>query len=71
MLTHATLYVGNDSGISHLAAVVGARSVVLFGADQLIWRPWAHDVEPLVVSRATADDADIARVMAAITTALG
>jgi hypothetical protein len=71
MLTHATLYVGNDSGISHLAAAVGARSVVLFGADQLIWRPWAHHVEPLVVSRATADDADIARVMAAITTVLG
>jgi len=71
MLTHAALYVGNDSGISHLAAVVGARSVVLFGADQLIWRPWAHHVEPLVVSPATAVDADIARVMAAITSVLG
>jgi heptosyltransferase III len=71
MLTQATLYVGNDSGISHLAAAVGTRSVVLFGVDRLIWRPWAHHVEPLVVSLATADNADITRVMAAITSVLG
>ena len=71
MLTHATVYVGNDSGISHLAAAVGTRSVVLFGVDRLIWRPWAHHVEPLVVSLATADNADITRVMAAITSVLG
>jgi hypothetical protein len=71
MLTHAALYVGNDSGISHLAAAVGARSVVLFGPDQLIWRPWARHVETLVVSPAKADDGDIARVVAAITSVLG
>ena len=71
MLTHAALYVGSDSGISHLAAAVGARSIVLFAADQLIWRPWAHHVEPLVVSPATPDDSDTARVMAAITSVLG
>lgn len=34
-------YVGNDSGISHLAGAVGARGIVLFGpTDPSRWRPW-------------------------------
>jgi ADP-heptose:LPS heptosyltransferase len=33
-------YLGNDSGISHLAGLCGARSVILFGpTDPTIWRP--------------------------------
>ena len=33
-------YVGNDSGVSHLAGLVGARSFVLFGpTSPTIWRP--------------------------------
>jgi hypothetical protein len=33
-------YVGNDSGVSHLAGLCGARSVVLFGpTDPRVWRP--------------------------------
>jgi ADP-heptose:LPS heptosyltransferase len=33
-------YVGNDSGISHLAGLCGARSVVLFGpTSPVVWRP--------------------------------
>ncbi len=40
LLCGARLYVGNDSGVSHLAAAVGARGVVLFGAsDPLTWAP--------------------------------
>jgi hypothetical protein len=70
MLTHAAAYLGNDSGISHLAATVGAPSIVLFGADQLGWRPWAEHVEPLVVSLAAPDDADTARVVTQLTTLL-
>lgn len=36
----AHLYVGNDSGISHLAAAVGATGVALFGpTDPAIWAP--------------------------------
>ena len=70
MLTHATAYLGNDSGISHLAATVGVPSIVLFGADQLGWQPWAEHIDPLVVSLTAADDSDTARVMTQLTTLL-
>jgi lipopolysaccharide heptosyltransferase III len=36
----AATFVGNDSGVSHLAAAAGARGVVLFGpTDPARWRP--------------------------------
>jgi ADP-heptose:LPS heptosyltransferase len=36
----AGAFVGNDSGVSHLAAAAGARGVVLFGpTDSSRWRP--------------------------------
>lgn len=39
-LRHAQAYVGNDSGVSHLAGIVGARGAVLFGpTDPQIWCP--------------------------------
>jgi len=39
-LAHAAYYVGNDSGVSHLAGVAGARGTVLFGpTDPVVWRP--------------------------------
>jgi ADP-heptose:LPS heptosyltransferase len=40
LLSQADLYLGNDSGISHLAGAVGARGVVLFGPTRPHqWRP--------------------------------
>jgi ADP-heptose:LPS heptosyltransferase len=40
LLSRADMYVGNDSGVSHLAGAVGARGVVLFGPTQPHqWRP--------------------------------
>jgi hypothetical protein len=40
LLQRSLVYVGNDSGISHLAALVGTPSVVLFGpTDPSTWRP--------------------------------
>ena len=71
VLSHTAAYLGNDSGISHLAAAVGVRSVVLFAADRLAWRPWAEHVEPLVVSMAAPDASDTARVLAELATLLG
>jgi heptosyltransferase-3 len=39
-LARARLYIGNDSGISHLAAHVGTPSIVLFGpTDPAVWAP--------------------------------
>jgi len=40
VLGRAVLYVGNDSGVSHLASAVGTPGVVLFGpTDPARWRP--------------------------------
>ncbi|MGH9930623.1 MAG: glycosyltransferase family 9 protein [Pyrinomonadaceae bacterium] len=42
LLARARLFVGNDSGIAHIAAAVGAPSVVIFGSSNTAhWRPWA------------------------------
>jgi ADP-heptose:LPS heptosyltransferase len=37
----ARLFVGNDSGIAHIAAAAGAPCVVVFGSSNIAhWRPW-------------------------------
>lgn len=42
LATRARLFVGNDSGIAHMAAAVGCPSVVIFGSSNVThWRPWA------------------------------
>ena len=40
VLADAALFVGNDSGVSHLAAALGVPSLVLFDPRHLDWRPW-------------------------------
>jgi ADP-heptose:LPS heptosyltransferase len=40
LLSHASLYIGNDSGISHLAAALGVLTLALFGpTDPVVWAP--------------------------------
>jgi ADP-heptose:LPS heptosyltransferase len=40
LLSRAELYLGNDSGVSHLAGAMGARGIVLFGpTEPQKWRP--------------------------------
>ena len=47
-LLENSLFVGHDSGISHLAAAAGARCVLLFGpTDPAIWAPLNEDVRVL------------------------
>ncbi len=42
LAARARLFVGNDSGIAHIAAAVGAPSVVVFGSSNVAhWRPWS------------------------------
>jgi hypothetical protein len=44
-LAQARLYIGNDSGITHLAAAAGARVLALFGpTDPAIWAPRGPNV---------------------------
>jgi heptosyltransferase III len=39
----ARLFVGNDSGIAHMAAAVRTPSVVIFGSSNVAhWRPWTQ-----------------------------
>jgi heptosyltransferase-3 len=40
LLRHASLYIGNDSGVSHLAAALGVLTLALFGpTDPAVWAP--------------------------------
>ena len=44
----ATAYLGNDSGISHLAAAIGLSTVALFGPTRAqVWRPLGEHVRIL------------------------
>jgi heptosyltransferase-2/heptosyltransferase-3 len=50
LAARARLFVGNDSGIAHIAAAAGAPCVVVFGSSNVAhWRPWT--VEPNEVVR--------------------
>jgi len=41
LAARARLFVGNDSGIAHIAAAVNAPCVVIFGSSNVAhWRPW-------------------------------
>ena len=42
VLAGAALYLGNDSGVSHLASALGVPSLTLFDVRHLDWRPWWH-----------------------------
>jgi ADP-heptose:LPS heptosyltransferase len=49
LLSHASIYVGNDSGITHLAAALGTPVVALFGpTDPGRWGPRGPAVEILL-----------------------
>jgi predicted lipopolysaccharide heptosyltransferase III len=41
LAARSRLFVGNDSGIAHIASAVGTPSVVVFGSSNIAhWRPW-------------------------------
>ena len=41
LAARSKLFVGNDSGIAHIAAAVGTPAVVIFGSSNIAhWRPW-------------------------------
>jgi heptosyltransferase-3 len=51
LLSRAALYVGTDTAVSHMAAAVGAPSVVLFGPSNPVkWGPWPKDFPPTTQS---------------------
>jgi ADP-heptose:LPS heptosyltransferase len=64
-------FIGHDSGISHLAAAVGAKCILLFGpTDPNIWAPVNDNVQILGAPNRRLSDLEITRVKAALTAAL-
>jgi len=51
-LAGARVYIGNDSGITHLAAAAGAPVIALFGpTDPAVWAPRGEHVRVVATSR--------------------
>lgn len=49
LAARSRLFVGNDSGIAHIAAAVGTPSVVIFGSSNRDhWRPWTDAPNEIV-----------------------
>lgn len=58
----ASVYVGNDSGITHLAAAVGTPVVALFGpTNPTVWGPRGYRVR--IVKRKTLDEICVKQVL--------
>jgi heptosyltransferase-3 len=63
-LARARVYIGNDSGITHLAAAAGTRVVALFGpTDPAVWAPRGPNVR--IVAGAPMEAIEVDRVAAA------
>jgi heptosyltransferase-3 len=44
LLSRAALYVGPDTGVTHMAAALGVPTVALYGpTDAVKWGPWPRD----------------------------
>jgi len=64
VMHHAALWLGNDSGVTHLAAAVGAPTLALFIAPHLAWRPWSPHARVRVVGVDALARADVDAVIA-------
>ena len=66
-----SIFVGHDSGISHLAAAAGAKCILLFGpTDPDIWAPMNENVEVIRAVSEKLSDIGIIEVEAAVAAAL-
>jgi heptosyltransferase III len=64
-LASARVYIGNDSGITHLAAAVGTPVVAIFGpTDPAMWAPRGKKVT--VLSAASSDEISVDAVLQAV-----
>jgi ADP-heptose:LPS heptosyltransferase len=63
-LRSARIYIGNDSGITHLAAAAGAKVVAIFGpSDPDVWAPRGDRVR---VVAGNLDEITADRVLCAV-----
>jgi ADP-heptose:LPS heptosyltransferase len=64
-LQQCRCYLGNDSGITHLAAMLGVPTVAIFGpSDPAVWRPVGPSVE--VIQERALEDVSVDVVMEAV-----
>jgi len=67
VLSDAAAYLGSDSGVSHLAAAVGARGIIRFpAATRDRWLPWSSTARPLALAPEVERPDDVARAVASI-----
>jgi heptosyltransferase-3 len=67
LLSRAGLYIGNDSGVTHLAAAAGAPTVALFGpTDPATWSPVGPRVEVVESEDGTMEGVGVAAVLDSI-----
>jgi heptosyltransferase-2 len=70
LLEH-TIFIGHDSGISHLAAAAGANCILLFGpTDPQIWAPRRENVKIIRPSSGRVADVDVTEVQHALASLL-
>jgi heptosyltransferase-2 len=66
-LQRCRLFLGHDSGISHLAAAVGTSSLLLFGpTDPAVWAPANSQVRVFRAASLTMEGIEVAEVIAAL-----
>jgi hypothetical protein len=67
LLARTQVYLGGDSGLTHLATAAGARRVVaLFGpTDPRVWAPWGEQVTVLTPPGGAGQNASLANLPAA------
>jgi heptosyltransferase III len=66
-LLEKAIFIGHDSGISHLAAATGAKCILLFGpTDPAIWAPRNKNVRVLRSKTGVMEDIGVTAVDAAI-----
>jgi heptosyltransferase-2 len=70
-LLEGSFFVGHDSGISHIAAAVGAQCILLFGrTDPAIWAPANESVTVLRAPEGNLSLLEVSSVAAALRAAL-
>src|ERR1051325_11740778 len=66
-----SIFIGHDSGISHVAAAAGANCILLFGpTDPNVWAPRNENVRVLRAETGNVSDVEIGLVEAAVVAAL-
>lgn len=69
LASRSRLFVGNDSGVSHLAAAAGAPGLVIFGPTE-VWR-WRPLGDVQIIARMPLDGLDPGEVAAAVESRAG